>query len=161
MVGSRRHKTGENPEGEDDRHDNLHTDRKTAAAADGGGDGNGGDGKEYGAEVHLTAFYIVMETETENVPHHVAHDNHQSRYIEPDNCHVGKSEEIAAEEAVVMAKHRRGVGIDAARPRPAVDHVMVIPRDDGHDQPTRHDAQYRTERSRLGQKRRPRHHKGV
>jgi hypothetical protein len=39
MAGSRRRETRENSEGENEGHDNLHADRKTAAKAEDGGDG--------------------------------------------------------------------------------------------------------------------------
>ena len=62
---------------------------------------------------------------------------------------------------MVDAECRRGIVVDAARPRLPVDHAVVVPGYHGHDKAANHEADDSAERAGLGQKRSPRPDKGV
>ena len=151
----------EDPGGQNDRQHRLDDARQAAAAADRGGDGDGGEGKQDVAKVDVAFVNRVAEPETEGVSQRVVRHDHQRRHVQPDDRQVGKCEENAAEEAVVVAKSLRRVCVRAAWPRLAVDHVMEVPRDDGHDKPADEDADHRAERSGLWQEIVPGHDERV
>ena len=130
-------------------------------AADGGGDGDGGDGEKDVAEVDIEARDRVAEAEAEEGAEGVVGDDAQNGGVQPDDGHVGEAEEPSAEEAVVGAEGRGGVGVDAAGAGQAVDHHVEVPRDDGHDQGPHEDADGRAEGARDGQEVVPRHDEGV
>ena len=161
MYAGRRYETGDNADGAGECKDGLKASRHSPSTTDDGGDRYGGDGEKDVAEVNFVVGDAVVEAKAEEVAQQVARDNHHCGRVRPDNCRVGQAKEPGAEKAVVTAEGVGRVVVDASRPRMPIDHVVVVPGHDDHDQSADEEAEYRPDGARLGQEGRPRKRKGV